>query len=248
MDERYFEKQLFVAKFESSFREIRRRFEKGGKSRARCTSGKFRERGAYWKVLRSIKSFSRVIITRHWFKPISPDDSSSSNFWRLHSSLYPSPVRSIDDPNALRVGRRQLDAQKNAPRSDSPLNPYLSYTPLNSWLTILFASTISFLFYYLESIQDNAELGMEKLFREEINEVDSIRQTQVRQTWRNFLKILIKKKPDIFSTISVYKIKYFRMCTQLTIARKHRSLEHDQQAKIESFHFSSVIAILEITA
>lgn len=47
MDERYFEKQLFVAKFESSFREIRRRFEKGGKSRARCTSGKFRERGAY---------------------------------------------------------------------------------------------------------------------------------------------------------------------------------------------------------
>lgn len=194
LDERYFEKQLFVAKFESSFREIRRRFEKGGKSRARCTSGKFRERGAYWKVLRSIKSFSRVIITRHWFKPISPDDSSSSNFWRLHSSLYPSPVRSIDDPNALRVGRRQLDAQKNAPRSDSPLNPYLSYTPLNSWLTILFASTISFLFYYLESIQDYAELGMEKLFREEINEVDSIRQTQVRQTWRNFLKILIKKK------------------------------------------------------
>lgn len=74
--------------------------------------------GAYWKVLWSIKSFSRVIITRHWFKPISPDDSSSLNFWRLHEA---SSICSIDDPNALRVGRRQLDAQKNAPRRLSSL-------------------------------------------------------------------------------------------------------------------------------
>lgn len=226
LDERYFEKQLFVAKYSFLIRIFvsrnKKKIRERGKQSSKMYKWKVSREGAYWKVLRSIKSFSRVIITRHWFKPISPDDSSSSNFWRLHSSLYPSPVRSIDDPNALRVGRRQLDAQKNAPRSDSPLNPYLSYTPLNSWLTILFASTISFLFYYLESIQDYAELGMEKLFREEIDEVDSIRQTQVRQTWRNFLKILIKKKPDIFSTISVYKIKYFRMCT-LTIARKYHS-------------------------
>lgn len=223
MDERYFEKQLFVAKFESSFREIRRRFEKGGKSRARCTSGKFRERGAYWKVLRSIKSFSRVIITRHWFKPISPDDSSSSNFWRLHSSLYPSPVRSIDDPNALRVGRRQLDAQKNAPRSDSPLNPYLSYTPLNSWLTILFASTISFLFYYLESIQDYAEFGKTFSRGNRRSWFDSSNSSS--SNLKKFSKNFNQKKiySNIFSTISVYKIKYFRMCTQLTIARKHRS-------------------------
>lgn len=198
LDERYFEKQLFVAKFESSFREIRRRFEKGGKSRARCTSGKFRERGAYWKVLRSIKSFSRVIITRHWFKPISPDDSSSSNFWRLHSSLYPSPVRSIDDPNALRVGRRQLDAQKNAPRSDSPLNPYLSYTPLNSWLTILFASTISFLFYYLESIQDYAKFG--KTFsrgnRRSWFDSSNLSSSNLKKFSKNFNQK--KKRTDIF--------------------------------------------------
>lgn len=57
LDERYFEKQLFVAKFESSFQEIRRRFEKGEKSRARCTSGKFRERGHIEKFYDLLKVF-----------------------------------------------------------------------------------------------------------------------------------------------------------------------------------------------
>lgn len=168
--------------------------------------------GAYWKVLWSIKSFSRVIITRHWFKPISPDDSSSSNFWRLHEA---SSICSIDDPNALRVGRRQLDAQKNAPRRLSSL---ICLTRL------LIRGSYLYQQYHLNFIIDISN-RYERGIREWKNffERKSTNRTQVRQSWRNFLKILIKKKRPIYSNIfsitSVYnvKIKYFRMHRQLTM-------------------------------
>lgn len=173
--------------------------------------------GAYWKVLWSIKSFSRVIITRHWFKPISPDDSSSSNFWRLHEA---SSICSIDDPNALRVGRRQLDAQKNAPRREKRLSSLICLTRLLIRGSYLYINNIIWILSsrYLESIRAwNWEW---KNFFER----KSTNRTQVRQSWRNFLKISIKKKKrpiysNIFSITSVYnvKIKYFRMHRQLTM-------------------------------
>lgn len=170
--------------------------------------------GAYWKVLWSIKSFSRVIITRHWFKPISPDDSSSSNFWRLHEA---SSICSIDDPNALRVGRRQLDAQKNAPRRLSSL---ICLTRLLIRGSYLYQQYHLNFIISISRIDTSVKLGVEKLFREEIDESNS----SSSQSWRNFLKILIKKKKrpiysNIFSITSVYnvKIKYFRMHRQLTM-------------------------------
>lgn len=103
--------------------------------------------------------------------------------------------------------------------SSSTLFPYLSYTPLNSW--ILFVSTISFEFYHLD-ISNRYERGIREW--KNFFERRSTNRTQVRQSWRNFLKISIKKKKkpiysNIFSITSVYnvKIKYFRMHRQLTM-------------------------------
>lgn len=173
MDERYFEKQLFVAKFESSFREIRRRFEKGGKSRARCTSGKFRERGAYWKVLRSIKSFSRVIITRHWFKPISPDDS---RIFEGYTRVFIPPLSVQSMTQMLCVWVAANSMHKRMLLEATLLSTLICLTRL------LIRGLRSYLhqqyhFYFIISNRYKIMQNLEKLFREEIDEVDSIRQT-----------------------------------------------------------------------
>lgn len=190
LDERYFEKQLFVAKFESSFREIRRRFEKGGKSRARCTSGKFRERGAYWKVLRSIKSFSRVIITQHWFKPISPDDSRIfEGYTRVF--IPPLSVQSMTQMLCVWVAANSMHKRMLLEATLLSTLIYLTRLLIRGLRSYLHQQ---YHFYFIISNRYKIMRNLEKLFREEIDEVDSIRQTQVRQTWRNFLKILIKKK------------------------------------------------------
>lgn len=150
--------------------------------------------GAYWKVLWSIKSFSRVIITRHWFKPISPDDSSSSNFWRLHEA---SSICSIDDPNALRVGRRQLDAQKNAPRRLSSL---ICLTRLLIRGSYLYQQYHLNFIISISRIDTSVKLGVEKLFREEIDESNSS-SSKLKKFSKDFNQ---KKKKDQYIQI------YFR--------------------------------------
>lgn len=101
--------------------------------------------------------------------------------------------------------------------SSSTLFPYLSYTPLNSW--ILFVSTISFEFYHLDiSNRYEREIGSGKTFSRGNRRIELKFKSKL-----NFLKILIKKKKPIYSNIfsitSVYnvKIKYFRMHRQLTM-------------------------------
>lgn len=69
---------------------------------------------AYWKVLRSIKSFSRMIITRHSFKPISPDDSSPSEFLKVARSVIPPTYLFNRWPKCFACG--SPPTRENAPR------------------------------------------------------------------------------------------------------------------------------------
>lgn len=170
--------------------------------------------GAYWKVLWSIKSFSRVIITRHWFKPISPDDSSSSNFWRLHEA---SSICSIDDPNALRVGRRQLDAQKNAPRRLSSL---ICLTRLLIRGSYLYQQYHLNFIISISRIDTSVEYGSGKTFSRGNRRIELKFKSKLKKFSKDFNQK--KKRPiysNIFSITSVYniKIKYFRMHRQLTM-------------------------------
>lgn len=68
LDERYFEKQLFVVKYSFLIRIFvsrnKKKIRERGKESSKMYKWKVSREGAYWKVLRSIKSFSRVIIIR----------------------------------------------------------------------------------------------------------------------------------------------------------------------------------------
>lgn len=149
--------------------------------------------GAYWKVLWSIKSFSRVIITRHWFKPISPDDSSSSNFWRLHEA---SSICSIDDPNALRVGRRQLDAQKNAPRRLSSL---ICLTRLLIRGSYLYQQYHLNFIISISRIDTSVEYGSGKTFSRRNRRIELKFKSKLKKFSKDFNQK--KKKTNIFKYI-----------------------------------------------
>lgn len=194
LDERYLEKQLFVVKYSFLIRIFvsrnKKKIRERGKESSKMYKWKVSREGAYWKVLRSIKSFSRVIITQHWFKPISPDDSRIfEGYTRVF--IPPLSVQSMTQMLCVWVAANSMHKRMLLEATLLSTLIYLTRLLIRGLRSYLHQQ---YHFYFIISNRYKIMRNLEKLFREEIDEVDSIRQTQVRQTWRNFLKILIKKK------------------------------------------------------